>query len=119
MSLKKSRGWTNMNTTRLTAQRQGMTAKERKRRKDGRYFFRVLCAPRGQFFARKQEPSGLKSRSSVWSRMELPTFTLPDYQFASYAFEIAARPNGGFAVKEERLEITAANGRLTANVSEG
>src|SRR5437868_113332 len=35
-------------------------------------------------------------------------FTLPGYEFATYAFEIAARPNGGFAVKDERLEIASA-----------
>jgi len=41
-------------------------------------------------------------------------FTLPNYQLGTYAFEIAARPNGGFAVKDERLEITTANGRSAA-----
>jgi len=41
-------------------------------------------------------------------------FSLPDYQLGTYAFEIAARSNGGFAVKGERLGIVAANGRVIA-----
>jgi predicted ATPase len=42
-------------------------------------------------------------------------FSLPDYQVGSYAFEIAARSNAGFAVKDERLEIATANRRVLAS----
>jgi len=32
-------------------------------------------------------------------------FSLPDYRIATYGFEIAARQNGGFAVKFEQLQV--------------
>lgn len=43
------------------------------------------------------------------------TLGLPDWSEAVYGFEVAAKPDGGFWVKEENLRITSARGETTAH----
>jgi predicted ATPase len=43
------------------------------------------------------------------------TLGLPDWSEAFYGFEVAARSDGGFMVKEESLRITSAQGRPVAH----
>jgi predicted ATPase len=64
---------------------------------------------RGGIDAVRRRSTGYPRNFAIWV-----DFTLADYQLGTYTFEIAARPNGGFAVKSERLEITHANGRNVA-----
>jgi len=42
---------------------------------------------------------------------------LPDWQTASYGFEIGSQPKAGFSVKRERLEIRNGNGDIAARYS--
>src|SRR3954452_13502595 len=41
-------------------------------------------------------------------------FSLPEYRQGTYAFELTARSNGSFAVKDERLDIVAPNRKVIA-----